>query len=166
MIKRTLAVASVAAMMLTPALAQSSSQAPAAQPTTQPKPPDTAQQKPMQFLQQQSSSEWRSSNLVGTAVTGSGDQNIGEIEDVLLDRNGMAKAVVVSVGGFLGIGDKDVAIPFSALTIDRNADGKKIERITVGYTKDQLNQAPDFKYLAEAGSTSSQSSGGTSGSSK
>jgi hypothetical protein len=53
-------------------------------------------------------------------------------------------AVVVGVGGFLGVGEKNVALQFNALNVQRK-DGE-IEKITVAYTKDQLNDAPSFAY--------------------
>lgn len=116
------------------------------------------------FMQSQTSNEWRSSKLVGTQVTGANNENIGEIDDVLLDSNGTAKGVVIGVGGFLGMGEKDVAIPFSALKIVRKSGDDAIDKITLSYTKEQLKDAPDFRYLAEADSSKSapQSTGSSS----
>jgi putative membrane protein len=57
------------------------------------------------------------SDLTGTTVYGTNNENIGEVNDVVLDRDGKLLAVVVGVGGFLGIGEKDVAIPFEALQV-------------------------------------------------
>lgn len=57
------------------------------------------------------------SDLDGTRVYGANNENIGSISDMLIDRDGRVIAVVVGVGGFLGIGEKDVAIPFEALEI-------------------------------------------------
>jgi sporulation protein YlmC with PRC-barrel domain len=60
------------------------------------------------------------SDLRGTRVYGANDENIGSINDVLVDRQGQLVAVIVGVGGFLGIGQKDVAVPFQALEIVAN----------------------------------------------
>lgn len=57
------------------------------------------------------------SDFEGTRVFGANNENIGDISDTLIDRDGRIVAVVVGVGGFLGIGEKDVAIPFNALEI-------------------------------------------------
>ncbi len=110
----------------------------------------TASQTPSasSFLQQQTPSEWRTSKLVGSSVRGPDNQNIGAIGDILLDQKGNVQAVIVGVGGFLGLGEKDVAIPFKNLTVARASDGKSIDHVSVTYTKDQLNSAPSFKYLA------------------
>ena len=57
------------------------------------------------------------SDLRGTRVYGANNESIGDINDILLDLNGQAVAVIVGVGGFLGIGQKDVAVPYAALEI-------------------------------------------------
>jgi putative membrane protein len=57
------------------------------------------------------------SDLEGTTVYGSNNESVGEIDEVILDRKGRVVAVIVGVGGFLGIGEKSVAIPFEALDI-------------------------------------------------
>src|SRR4051794_25352709 len=77
---------------------------------TSPTPPS-----PSQFITQQSPGQWRASKLVGVDVYGTDNAKIGDIREVLLNRNGAAEAVVIGVGGFLGIGEKDVAVPFSAV---------------------------------------------------
>jgi sporulation protein YlmC with PRC-barrel domain len=98
------------------------------------------------FLQDQSSSDWRASKLLGTNVYGPDNAKIGDVSDVLLDSSGTTHAVVIGVGGFLGVGQKDVAIPFNALTVTPTTAGDKIEKITVKYTKAELQNAPSFKY--------------------
>ncbi len=50
-----------------------------------------------------------STNLIGKKVSGAGDENLGEVNDVLMDRNGNVIGAVIGVGGFLGVGEKDVA---------------------------------------------------------
>src|SRR5215212_6883500 len=57
------------------------------------------------------------SDLRGTRVYGSNNESIGDISDLLLDRQGRIVAAIIGVGGFLGIGQKDVAVPFEALEI-------------------------------------------------
>jgi PRC-barrel domain len=57
------------------------------------------------------------SDLRGTRVYAANNESIGDISDLLLDRQGRMVAAIVGVGGFLGIGQKDVAVPFEALEI-------------------------------------------------
>jgi sporulation protein YlmC with PRC-barrel domain len=71
------------------------------------------------------------------------ETKIGEITDVLVDRDGKIGAFIVSVGGFLGIGEKHVAVPFNAVhAAQRN--GKWW--LTMNATKDALKSAAGFKY--------------------
>jgi hypothetical protein len=72
------------------------------------------------------------------------DNKIGEIMDVLVDKEGKIVAVMVGVGGFLGIGEKDVAIPFNAVQF-RTKDNNKWWPV-MNATKDSLKNAPGFKY--------------------
>src|SRR5580704_11759158 len=66
-----------------------------------------------QFIPKASPGEWRASKLVGVALYGPDNQSIGKVNDVIIDGSGSVKAVVVGVGGFLGVGQKDVALPFN-----------------------------------------------------
>jgi sporulation protein YlmC with PRC-barrel domain len=68
-----------------------------------------------QFLTQLQPNMMRGSKLMGVDVYGSDNQKIGDIDEVIVDRDGRIQAVVVGVGGFLGIGTKDVAFAFSEL---------------------------------------------------
>jgi hypothetical protein len=71
------------------------------------------------------------------------DNKIGEIMDVLVSPDGKATALIVGVGGFLGAGEKDVAVPFPA--VKHTMKDKKIY-LTMDTTKDALKAAPGFKY--------------------
>jgi sporulation protein YlmC with PRC-barrel domain len=68
-----------------------------------------------QFLTQQEQSHFRASKFVGLAIYGQDNQRIGDVNEILIDNTGNAKALVLGVGGFLGIGEKNVAVPFSAV---------------------------------------------------
>jgi sporulation protein YlmC with PRC-barrel domain len=74
------------------------------------------------------------------------DNKIGEIMDVLVSPEGRATALIVGVGGFLGAGEKDVAVPFSA--VKHTMKNQKIY-LTMDTTKDALKAAPGFKYDRE-----------------
>ena len=64
------------------------------------------------FLAQESEGVWRGSKLMGVNIYGPDNRKVGDINDVLVDQSGKITHVVVGVGGFLGIGEKNVAIPF------------------------------------------------------
>ena len=68
------------------------------------------------FVTAQGASEFKASKFVGIDVYGSENEKIGDISEILLDAQGNAKAVVIGVGGFLGIGQKNVAVPWSSVT--------------------------------------------------
>lgn len=71
------------------------------------------------------------------------DNSVGEISDVLLDKDGRVTAVIVSVGGFLGLGAKYVSVPFNALRMTEK-DGKRY--LVMDTTKDALMSAPGYQY--------------------
>jgi sporulation protein YlmC with PRC-barrel domain len=71
------------------------------------------------------------------------DQKIGEIMDVLVNPNGQIDAAIVGVGGFLGAGEKDVAVSFNAIKASKKNDKTYL---TLDTTKDALKNAPGFKY--------------------
>lgn len=73
------------------------------------------------FLEMRQPDQFRSTNLRGTRVYGANNENIGEINDVLISRSGQVAAVIIGVGGFLGIGEKDVAVPMSLLLFQPGA---------------------------------------------
>lgn len=79
----------------------------------------------------------RSEELVGTTVYGADDANVGEIGDVLLTADGKIDAYIIDVGGFLGIGEKEVAIGSDNLSFMTDKDGNKY--LYTSFTKDQLD---------------------------
>ena len=81
--------------------------------------------------------------LIGATVRNDKREAVGKIEDVYVDNNGAIKTVVVSVGGFLGVGAKNVAVKWSDLKLSR--DDKAIV-VTTDWTKDSLKAMPDYKY--------------------
>jgi hypothetical protein len=83
---------------------------------------------------------YRSSKIVGSSVVNDANQTVGTVDDILITPTGQAPYVIISVGGFLGMGTKYVALPFTALKI---VDKK----VTLpGGTKDALQALPEFKY--------------------
>jgi hypothetical protein len=162
MLKHTLTAAALAALLTTPAFAQQPTSgsankqmqsAPAPQGTTSN--PNESRNGMVQkdasaqqagFMQRQDANEWRSTELVGASIYGPDDKSIGEINEVLIGKDGRVTAVVVGVGGFLGVGEKNVALQFNALNVQRKDGESAIDKITVSYTKNQLNSAPSFAY--------------------
>ena len=71
------------------------------------------------------------------------DNKIGTVDDVLVDKTGKIHAAMVGVGGFLGMGEKDVAVPFDALNLTQKNNKWYL---TMNATKDELKSAPGFKY--------------------
>ena len=59
--------------------------------------------------------DWRASKLVGVGVYNDNNESLGSISDLLMDKSGNIKAVVLGVGGFLGLGEHLVAIPFAKI---------------------------------------------------
>jgi sporulation protein YlmC with PRC-barrel domain len=121
MLKKHMAACLVASAFMTmPVLAQTSTSPGAAQPATgssggaSSSGASTSGSASGHFITQQQQNQWRASKLIGVNVYGSNNERIGDVNEVLVDRQGNADAVVVGVGGFLGIGEKNVALPFNA----------------------------------------------------
>ena len=83
------------------------------------------------------------SALIGTKVRNANKESIGKIDEIYLDKDAKVTDVVISVGGFLGVGSKDVAVKWS--DIKRGRDGKLLV-LTTALTKDELKSMPDYKY--------------------
>jgi hypothetical protein len=80
--------------------------------------------------------------VIGAKVKNANRDTVGTVEDLYLDASGNIKSVVLSVGGFLGVGSKNVAVKWSDLKQSR--DGKSVV-LTTGLSKDQLKSLPDYK---------------------
>ena len=71
------------------------------------------------------------------------NNKIGDIKDVLVDSEGKINALIISVGGFLGAGEKDVAVKFDAV---KKTEKDNSVRLTMNASKDDLKSAPGLKY--------------------
>jgi sporulation protein YlmC with PRC-barrel domain len=109
--KHLLAGLTALAVVGPPAFAQTS---PAPAPGSAPSATD-ASRGSGQFIPMRQPEQFRASDFIGERVYGANDESIGEINDVLMDAKGQVAGVIIGVGGFLGIGEKDVALPMSAL---------------------------------------------------
>jgi hypothetical protein len=96
-----------------------------------------------------SQDDMRASNLLGATVKNDANETIGEINELLFSRDGRVVGVVIGVGGFLGIGQREVAMDFKALRIEKDpsamTDAGSII-IKVNQTKDSLKAAPEWKW--------------------
>lgn len=106
------------------------------------------------FVSAQASGQWLGSDIIGTEVVTSTDEQLGSISDLVMERDGTVIAAVIDVGGFLGIGAKPVAVSFDSLTATPTEDG---EKIVIALTKEELNTAPEFKSLEQLRSESASS---------
>jgi sporulation protein YlmC with PRC-barrel domain len=88
------------------------------------------------------STGYRASKVIGSSVVNEAGDTVGKIDDIIVGPDGKAPFVVLSVGGFLGVGDKLVALPYEQM----RTNGKKI--VLPGATKDSLKSLPEFKYAS------------------
>jgi hypothetical protein len=109
-----------------------------------------------QFVSSQQTNQWLSSKFIGIDVVGADDKKIGDVSDVLFDQQGKIEAYIIGVGGFLGIGAKDVALAPSAFQPMK--DNNNNERLKLSMTKDQLEKAPAFERKQEPRATTGAAS--------
>jgi sporulation protein YlmC with PRC-barrel domain len=100
-----------------------------------------------QFLDEQKPDDWLASTLIDKPAVNSQGETIGDVNDLVTDRNGKVIAALIGVGGFLGIGEKDVAVRFEDLKLSRDKNDNV--KVTVNISKDMLASAPDYKTLEE-----------------
>lgn len=88
--------------------------------------------------------DMRMSKLMGLDVRNLQNEDVGEIEDVILDNGKTMRAVIVAVGGFLGMGERYVAVDPASIVISRNDDGD-VEAV-INSTREDLRDAPEFRF--------------------
>lgn len=88
---------------------------------------------------------WRVSELKGVTVTNPDNVTLGDIQQLAIDGNGRVSYATLSVGGFLGIGDRVVPIPWDMLKFSVGGDKSDKKLISLASTKKQLEQAPEFQ---------------------
>jgi hypothetical protein len=130
------------------------------------------------FIPSQGADQWVFTKFRGTDVLGPDNTSIGSVNDLLFDGTGKIIGMVIGVGGFLGIGTKNVAIDmsaFNAVPADSGSkDGNNAPtgsandptnvKLKVAWTKDQLKDAPDFQYYKSPARTGATPSPATTGS--
>jgi sporulation protein YlmC with PRC-barrel domain len=164
MLRTLMMSAAVSALMASGALAQANppANAPAAR-------NDVAETHSAKFIQAQGTDKFVFSKFKGNDVLGPDNQKVGSVSDILFDKSGKIDGLIVGVGGFLGIGEKNVAIDMSAFQMvpasSSNAttgtgntgtpsaaapEDPTHVNLKVTWTKDQLKAAPDFQYYRPA----------------
>ena len=154
MLKHFMAVAAVSGLALTSAMAQTSPP-PAASPSASPAPTAATPATPApkasastsgktDFVTKQTSDQWLASKFKGTDVIGADDKKIGDVSDILFDKDKKILAYIVGVGGFLGIGAKDVALEPSSFQSVPGKDASDF-KLRLSMTKDELKAAPAFE---------------------
>jgi hypothetical protein len=83
---------------------------------------------------------YRASKVIGTSVVNDANETIGKIDDLLVSRDGKQPYAVLSIGGFLGMGNRLVVVPYDLLKFGDN------KVILPGGTKEGLKLLPEFKY--------------------
>ena len=162
MLSKIMAVAAVSALALTSAMAQTTSppagsSPPAAATPATPAPSATATPAgKANFVSKQGSDQWLASKFNGTDVIGADEAKIGDVSDVLFDKDRKIVAYIVGVGGFLGIGSKDVAIDPASFQLVAGKDASDF-KLRLAMTKDELKAAPAVEaYSAPRPATTSQ----------
>lgn len=107
---------------------------------------DKATTQPGGFITQQAESQKMAENIIGMKVQNPQKENVGKVSDLILDDQNRIVGAVVSVGGFLGIGDKHVGLAWNELQVQGSGSDQVA---TVNLSKDQLKSAPSFKTQAD-----------------
>jgi sporulation protein YlmC with PRC-barrel domain len=163
MTKQLMIGAAIGTLMLSGAMAQSpsypSSSAPPA--AAQIKPSDRAGADKADFVISQKPDQWLASKFRGTNVLGADGKKIGDVRDILFDKTGKIEAYVVSVGGFLGMGAKEVAMAPDSFQVVPATNGGA-DQLKIAMNKDELMQAQNFTpYEPPRMTTGSGLGGGT-----
>jgi sporulation protein YlmC with PRC-barrel domain len=85
---------------------------------------------------------YRASKIVGMTLTNEANETVGKIDDLVIRADDKVVVAIVSVGGFLGVGDRLVAVPYESIAWRENTG------VLPGATKDRLKTFPEFKYAA------------------
>jgi PRC-barrel domain len=196
MLKTIMAAAAVSTLALTTALAQTSTPPAGSTPSTStppaatstpatpaPSASNTSAAGKAHFVTKQTQDQWLATKFKGTDVIGTDDKKIGDVSDMLFDKDHKIIAYIVGVGGFLGIGQKDVAIdpasfqmvPASATRSSSTTSGSSTGsntgssgtansssndhdnfKLRLSMSKDELKAAPAFEQYNARPATTSQ----------
>lgn len=99
------------------------------------------------FVTQQEQSEVLATTYIGKDVLNAQDEKVGKINDLVMDQEGRVTAAVIGVGGFLGIGEKNVGVPIDSIEV-RPLEGTDVQ-LVMQSTREELEAAPEFADLDE-----------------
>ena len=144
-IKTTLRLALLATTISVGALSVASAQtAPVPAPMTTPVPPMAPVLSPDTFFSGKLlPANWLASDAMDEPVHNLQKEKIGEVNDLIVDGDGKVVAAVIGIGGFLGMGEKDVAITYKAIQVVRDEKGKAT--LILDVSKAALKAAPAYK---------------------
>ena len=131
--KKLVTVASLAALMAVPAMAQDAAQRAQEAPAVE----AVEKKSAVKFSGDVSAKELLSENIVNAT-----NESIGDINDVVIGQDGKVAAVIVGVGGVLGMGEQDVALPYDQLTFSKDGNDNLI--VGTSATKESLEAAPEY----------------------
>ena len=86
----------------------------------------------------------KADDLIGARVYGTKNEDVGEVGDVIMSKEGSGKVAIIDVGGFMGIGEKPVAIPMKELRVMREDDGDDL-RVYIDATEERLEGMPEYE---------------------
>lgn len=112
-----------------------------------PAPAPTADTTQAAYLTEQAPDQVSANTYIGQSVYNANNESIGSVNDLILKKDGGIVAAIVGVGGFLGIGEKNVAVPMDKITIAQNTQDGSV-KLTTDETAESLKAAPEFKTLA------------------
>jgi sporulation protein YlmC with PRC-barrel domain len=162
MMKHTTIGAAIGALMISGALAQAPN-APAGSSTSPPAATSTPSSGKADVIPAQKPDQWVATKFKGTDVLGADDKKIGDVSDILFDKDGKIQAYIVSVGGFLGVGAKEVALAPTSFTVVKGDNGGA-DKLKVSMTQDELKQAQNFaRYEPPKATTTGSAPGGGPG---
>ncbi|HEX3440790.1 MAG TPA: PRC-barrel domain-containing protein [Pseudolabrys sp.] len=159
MMKQVTLGAAIGALMISGALAQSPN-APAGSTSSPPAATSISSSGKADLVTTQKPDQWLATKFKGTNVLGADDKKIGDVSDILFDKDGKIQAYVVSVGGFLGMGAKEVALAPASFTVVPGDNGGA-DQLKVSMTQDELKNAQSFaRYEPPKATTTGSAPGG------
>ena len=155
MLKKLMITTAIGGLMIGSAFAAEDMKSPSMQPSSSTSSTASPSASSAKFVNAQRPDQFLASKFRGTNVIGADDAKIGNVSDILFDKDGKIEAYVVGVGGFLGIGAKDVALAPSAFQIVAGDKSKnESDKLKISMTKDELKQAANFEpYKAPVSTT-------------
>jgi hypothetical protein len=139
MLKKLMITTAAAALLTGSAFAQSPQSPPASSPA-----PTVRVEASGKFITEQTPDQFLATKFKGTDVMGVNNEKIGDVADLQFDKDNKILAYVISVGGFLGIGAKDVALTPASFKILPPTDRENM-KLQLAMSKDELKAAPEFK---------------------